>query len=61
MKTPRRQPDSSSGGWLSTGDIVVRDEDDYLFIVDRKKDMVIAGGFNIYPGRSTRCCFNTPK
>ncbi|MCJ7547316.1 MAG: AMP-binding protein, partial [Deltaproteobacteria bacterium] len=36
-------------GWLYTGDIAVRDEDGYIFIVDRKKDMIIAGGFNIYP------------
>lgn len=36
-------------GWLHTGDIAVRDEDDYFFIVDRKKDMIIAGGYNIYP------------
>ena len=36
-------------GWLHTGDIAVQDEDDYFFIVDRKKDMIIAGGYNIYP------------
>jgi len=36
-------------GWLYTGDIATQDEDGYFFIVDRKKDMIIAGGFNIYP------------
>ncbi len=36
-------------GWLYTGDIARMDEDGYYYIVDRKKDMVIAGGFNIYP------------
>lgn len=36
-------------GWLFTGDIAYRDEEDYYYIVDRKKDMIIAGGFNIYP------------
>ena len=36
-------------GWLYTGDIAKMDEDGYFYIVDRKKDMVIAGGFNIYP------------
>lgn len=46
---PEETAGQMKGGWLSTGDVVIRDEDDYIFIVDRKKDMVIAGGFNIYP------------
>jgi acyl-CoA synthetase (AMP-forming)/AMP-acid ligase II len=37
------------GGWLSAGDLARRDEHGFLYIVDRKKDMVISGGFNIYP------------
>lgn len=36
-------------GWLRTGDVAYMDEDGYVFIVDRTKDMIIAGGFNIYP------------
>ncbi len=36
-------------GWLHTGDIAYRDEDGYYFLVDRKKDLVIVGGYNVYP------------
>ena len=36
-------------GWFHTGDIARRDEEGYLYIVDRVKDMIIRGGFNVYP------------
>jgi long-chain acyl-CoA synthetase len=36
-------------GWVSVGDLAKRDADGYLYIVDRKKDMIISGGVNIYP------------
>jgi long-chain acyl-CoA synthetase len=46
-------PDSSttvlSGGWLHTGDIGHVDEDGYLYVVDRKKDLILRGGFNVFP------------
>ena len=49
----RNRPDETAAalrdGWLYTGDIGAFDEDGYLFIRDRKKDMVIVGGFNVYP------------
>lgn len=38
-----------SDGWFMTGDLGYMDEDGHFFVVDRKKDMIIAGGFNIYP------------
>jgi long-chain acyl-CoA synthetase len=58
-------PEETAGqlkdGWLYTGDIAIRDEDGYLFIVDRKKDMIIAGGFNIYPREIDEVLFQHPK
>jgi len=48
-------------GWFYTGDIGKFDEDGYLYIVDRKKDMIIAGGFNIYPRDIDEVLFEHPK
>jgi long-chain acyl-CoA synthetase len=48
-------------GWLYTGDICTMDEDGYFYVVDRKKDMIIAGGFNIYPREVDEVLFEHPK
>ena len=48
-KQPDLTRDLFRGGWLHTGDIARMDERGYMFILDRKKDMVVSGGFNIYP------------
>jgi long-chain acyl-CoA synthetase len=48
-------------GWLYTGDIGQMDEDGYITIVDRKKDMIIAGGFNIYPREVDEVLYQHPK
>lgn len=48
-------------GWFYSGDIGKFDEDGYLTIVDRKKDMIIAGGYNIYPVELDNVLFDHPK
>ena len=44
----------TADGWLRTGDIAVTDDDGYLYLVDRAKDLIIVSGFNVYPGRGRR-------
>lgn len=48
-RLPEASAETLEGGWLHTGDIGSVDENGYIHIVDRKKDMVISGGFNVYP------------
>lgn len=48
-RAPERTAESIIDGWLHTGDVGHFDDDGYLHITDRKKDMIISGGFNIYP------------
>jgi len=53
MKAYWNKPEATEevmrGGWFHTGDIATVDEDGYFFIVDRKKELVIRGGYNVYP------------
>jgi long-chain acyl-CoA synthetase len=58
---PKETAGQLKNGWLYTGDIAIQDEDGYYFIVDRKKDMIIAGGFNIYPREIDEVLFQHPK
>ncbi|MDH7794283.1 MULTISPECIES: AMP-binding protein [unclassified Beijerinckia] len=46
---PEQTAETLKGDWLHTGDVGYRDADGFYFIVDRKKDMIISGGFNVYP------------
>jgi long-chain acyl-CoA synthetase len=48
-KMPEETEATIREGWLYTGDMARRDENGYFYIVDRKKDLVIVGGFNVYP------------
>jgi long-chain acyl-CoA synthetase len=65
MKGYWRTPDATAevlgaDGWFRTGDIGKVDEDGYYFIVDRKKDLVIRGGFNIYPREIEEVLYEHP-
>lgn len=48
-------------GWFCSGDLATQDEDGYITIVDRKKDMIISGGENIYPAELERFLYTHPK
>ncbi len=48
-------------GWLYTGDIAYMDEEGYFFIVDRKKDLIITGGYNVYPREIDEVLYEHPK
>ena len=58
---PEETKNSIRDGWFYTGDIGKFDEDGYLYIVDRTKDMIIAGGYNIFPREIDEVLFEHPK
>ena len=49
LNRPEATAEAIRDGWFRTGDIGRRDEDGYYYIVDRAKDMIVRGGFNVYP------------
>ncbi len=48
-KQPELTAETIADGWLRTGDMAVRDDEGFITIVDRKKDMIVSGGFNVFP------------
>ena len=64
MKGYWNMPDETAetlrDGWLYTGDIGTMDENGYFYIVDRKKDMIVAGGYNVYPRDIEEVLFEHP-
>jgi long-chain acyl-CoA synthetase len=65
MKGYWKRPDAtaeaiSRDGWFKTGDMARVDEDGYFFIVDRKKDMIIRGGYNVYPREVEEVLYEHP-
>jgi fatty-acyl-CoA synthase len=60
-KDPEGTAEALKGGWLHTGDIGRMDEEGFVYIVDRKKDMIISGGENIYPREIEELLYHHPK
>jgi long-chain acyl-CoA synthetase len=65
MKGYWQRPDATAeamrGGWFHSGDMARTDEEGYFYIVDRKKDMIIRGGYNVYPREVEEVLFEHPK
>jgi long-chain acyl-CoA synthetase len=65
MKGYWQRPDATEeamrGGWFHSGDMAKVDEDGYFYIVDRKKDLIIRGGYNVYPREVEEVLYEHPK
>jgi long-chain acyl-CoA synthetase len=61
LNRPEATAETITDRWLHTGDIATMDEDGYFYIIDRKKDLVISGGYNIYPRDIEEVYFEHPK
>ncbi len=65
MKGYWQRPDATAeamrGGWFHSGDMAKTDEEGYFYIVDRKKDLIIRGGYNVYPREVEEVLYEHPK
>jgi long-chain acyl-CoA synthetase len=61
LNRPRETKETIRDGWLFTGDIGTLDEDGYLFILDRKKDMILFHGMNVYPREIEEVLYRHPR
>ncbi|GAA1319818.1 class I adenylate-forming enzyme family protein [Leucobacter albus] len=59
-KNPEKTAETIVDGWLRTGDLGHLDDEGYLFITDRSKDLIISGGFNVYPGEVEQAIWSHP-
>ncbi len=60
-KNPEANAKALRGGWFHSGDLVRQDEEGFLYIVDRKTDMIVSGGENIYPAEIEEVLYKHPK
>ncbi len=61
LKLPQETEEAFAGGWYHTGDIGKIDSDGYVYILDRKKDMLLVGGFNVYPRELEELIYTHPS
>jgi long-chain acyl-CoA synthetase len=61
LNRPQATEETIRNGWLHTGDIARMDDDRYIYIVDRKKDLVIRGGYNVYPREIEEIIYQIPE
>jgi acyl-CoA synthetase (AMP-forming)/AMP-acid ligase II len=60
-KNPEATAEAMRNGWFHSGDLLRQDEEGFFYVVDRKKDMIISGGENIYPAEIEEVLFQHPK
>jgi long-chain acyl-CoA synthetase len=61
LNRPKETDETLRDGWLYTGDICIRDEDGFISVVDRKKDLIIVSGFNVFPREIDEVLHEHPK
>ena len=61
LNLPVETDETLQEGWLRTGDIARMDDDGYIYIVDRKKDLIIRGGYNVYPREIEEVIYQIPE
>jgi len=61
LNQPVATAETLRGGWLHTGDLARMDQDQYIYIVDRKKEMIIRGGYNVYPREIEEILYTHPE
>ena len=59
-KNPEATEEAFRGGWFHSGDLVRMDDEGFIYVVDRKKDMIISGGENIYPAEIEQVLMKHP-
>jgi long-chain acyl-CoA synthetase len=60
LNRPEATAEAFAGGWFHTGDLGYQDEDGFFFIVDRKKELIIRGGYNVYPREVEEVLYANP-